>query len=98
MRILQVLYYSALGGIENYTRDLFRVLETRGHENVLVVDGATLPGLREQARQVFSVPGLSDPGRLSAKVVCSLERVFRDCAPDVVFVHTPLSRKVAEAT
>ena len=45
MRILQLLHYAPLGGIENYTRNLFLALEARGHQNVLVYDGSALPGL-----------------------------------------------------
>jgi glycosyltransferase involved in cell wall biosynthesis len=96
MRILHILYYGALGGIENYTRDLFSGLEARGHENVLVYDGERLPLLGRE-RRLHRIPGLSRPGRSGgSRLVRAITQVLEQDACEVAFVHTTLHPALAE--
>jgi len=62
MRILQLVHYAPLGGIESHTRNVFVALEARGHQNVLVYGGSALPGLEREGRMVYCLPGLLDRG------------------------------------
>ncbi len=89
MRILHLLHYAPLGGIENYTRNLFLALEDRGHQNVLVYDGSTLPGLECDGRRVHRLPGLldRDPSR-GRQLAKRAEEIVRETQCDLAYVHT----------
>ncbi len=89
MRVLHLLYYTPLGGIENYTRNLFGALEARGHQNVLVYDGSTLPGLEREGRRVYRLPGLldRDPSR-GRQLAKRAEEFMEETDCDLAYVHT----------
>jgi glycosyltransferase involved in cell wall biosynthesis len=94
VRILEIVQYSAIGGIENYTRDLFMELERRGHQVVLVATGNRLPGLNRPGRALHFLPDLADPAGGDA-VVTALDALIREGRPDVAHVHFTLSEAAA---
>jgi len=89
VRILHLLYYTPLGGIENYTRNLFLGLEARGHQNVLVYDGSALPGLECDGRRVYRLPGLldRDPSR-GRQLAKRAEEIMKETGCDLAYVHS----------
>lgn len=97
MRILHVLLYAAMGGVENYTRDLFRTLEARGHSNVLVFDGAELPDLVSGGRAVYRLPGVADQSTATARrldpVVTAL---LEETRPNVIYFHTTVNDSIGK--
>ncbi len=98
MRILHILLYSSIGGIETYTRDLFAALEGLDHENVLVFDGSPITGLEGAGRRVYQLPGLATQDRsLGAQAVTQLSGIMGQASPDVAYVHTILNSLVADA-
>ncbi len=94
MRILEIVFYSAIGGIENYTRDLFAELERRGHEVVLVAAGIRLPGLNRPGRRLQFLPDLADHADGHAGVA-ALDALIREARPDVAHVHFTLGEGAA---
>jgi glycosyltransferase involved in cell wall biosynthesis len=94
VRILEIVFYSDIGGIENYTRDLFTELERRGHEVVVVAAGNRLPGLNQPGRQLRFLPDLADPADGRAGVA-ALDALIREARPDVAHVHFTLSEGAA---
>jgi glycosyltransferase involved in cell wall biosynthesis len=96
VRILEIVFYTAIGGIENYTRDLFTELEHRGHEVVLIAAGERLPGLASPGRRLHFLPELSDGVRCQDGVVHALDAVIREARPDVAHVHFSLGEAVAK--
>lgn len=84
-----------MGGIENYTRDLFAALESRGHTNIVVYSGAELPGLRAEGRITHRLDALTDFDSLRARD--NLLELIGAAAPDIAFVHTPINLAAAAA-
>lgn len=95
MRILEIVFYSDIGGIENYTRDLFTELERRGHEVVLVAAGERLPGLARAGRPFHFLPELNDARRRDG-AVGAIDAAIQESRPDVAHVHFTLSEAVAK--
>lgn len=97
MKILHVLLYSQVGGVENYTRDLFPALERAGHRNVLLVSGEPLPGLLSPDRALYRLPflvGLSSAA--TRRIVGRISRIIEIERPDVAYLHAAIDRVVAE--
>lgn len=97
MRILHVLLYSSIGGIENSTRDLFSLLEARGHENVLIYDGSLLSGLEQAGRSVHRLPelasqDLSQGHRLAGRA----SQIIDETGCDLAYLHTTMNVVLAE--
>jgi glycosyltransferase involved in cell wall biosynthesis len=92
VKVLHVLWYTELGGIENYTRNLFVELEKQGHSHVLVVAGNVLEGLHSAGRNVYPLPSIVDlslavSGDLTRKLTEILDRE----KPDVAYLHTAMN-------
>jgi glycosyltransferase involved in cell wall biosynthesis len=91
VRILEVAYYGGIGGIENYTRDLFDELESRGHQVTLVAGGERLPGLEKSGRQFYYLPNLiGDGDDAELRTIIERER------PDVAHLHFSLTEPLAD--
>jgi glycosyltransferase involved in cell wall biosynthesis len=98
MRILHVLYFSDMGGIESYAGGIFQALQTRGHENVVLYDGAEPPGIPERPGNLHREPGLIAHGRdHGGRLVRSVLRWLDREACDLAFLHTTMNRELAEA-
>jgi glycosyltransferase involved in cell wall biosynthesis len=95
MRILQLNVYGELGGIENFTRDTFLELESRGHRNILLYGGVRLKGLDRPGRGVYFWPRTDDFGEQSDDLAEEARRVIREERPDVALVHTPINLQLA---
>jgi len=101
MRILQVVHYSDMGGIENYTRDLFAELEHRGHQVVVVATGHAVPGLARPGRSLHFLPELRGPSHVDHRLTTELDEVVRTEAPDVAHIHfcvNPLVARLMQRT
>jgi glycosyltransferase involved in cell wall biosynthesis len=97
MRVLHLLHYTPLGGIENYTRNLFVALEARGHENVLVYDGSALPGLERDGRRVYRLPGLLDEDQSRGRQLARrAEEIMEETACDMAYVHSTANPILSE--
>lgn len=93
LKVLHVVWYSDLGGIENYTRNLFTELETRGHSNALVVAGVLLDGLQTEGRGVYLLPAIVDQSpAASAGLIHDLGEILDREEPDVAYLHTAMNR------
>ena len=97
MRILQLVHYAPLGGVENYTRNLFVALEARGHQNILVYDGSALPGLEREGRRVYHLPGLldRDPSR-GRQLAKRAEEIMKETRCDLAYVHSTANPILSE--
>jgi len=98
MRILEVVFFTSLGGIENYTRDLFTELEDRGHQLVVVTAGEQLPGLAKPGRALHFLPELASLDHGGDHVAARLNDVICRERPDVAHVHHPSGRVAALIT
>ena len=97
MRVLHLLHYSPLGGVESYTRNLFVALEARGHENVVVYDGSTLPGLECEDRRLHRLPDLASDGLLQGqRAAARVSQIIDQTDCDLAFLHTTMNVVVAE--
>jgi glycosyltransferase involved in cell wall biosynthesis len=88
VKILQLVHYAPLGGVESHTRNIFVALEARGHQNVLVYDGSALPGLEREGRRVYHLPGLldRDPSR-GRQLAKRAEEIMKETRCDLAYVH-----------
>jgi len=85
-----------MGGVENYTRNLFAELEKHGHRNVVFSSGTKLPQLEAANRTVVATPDLVDTrdGALTDRTQ-NLERLLDRHSADVVFIHTGIHHLLA---
>jgi glycosyltransferase involved in cell wall biosynthesis len=96
MNVLHIVGYAPMGGIENYTRNLFAELEKQGHKNVVFTSGERLSGLEVAGRTVVQTPELTDAsGRQMKQRLARLERLLDEHGSDVVFIHTGLHSSIA---
>ncbi len=96
MKIVHVVWYSRFGGVESYTRDLFRELERRGHRNVVLVAGQILDGLVVPGRGVYGLPEIIELGRGATKPALSkLAPILEAESPDVAYLHTAMNEHAA---
>jgi glycosyltransferase involved in cell wall biosynthesis len=93
MKVLHVLRYTELGGIENYTRNLFVELEKQGHTNVLVVAGKLLDRLHSAERSVYPLPSIVDfSPAASDELVRNLAEIIERENPDIAYLHTAMNK------
>jgi glycosyltransferase involved in cell wall biosynthesis len=92
VKILHVLLYTELGGIENYTRNLFVELEKQGHGNVLVVGGNLIDRLQSENRSVHPLPSIVDfSPAANVELIRNLSEILAREKPDVAFLHTAMN-------
>jgi glycosyltransferase involved in cell wall biosynthesis len=97
MKVLHIVSYAPVGGVENYTRNLFAELEAQGHENVVFSAGTKLPELEAPGRTVVATPDIvnSSDGGIPTRVQ-DLEQLLDRHPADVVFVHTGIHHRLAD--
>jgi glycosyltransferase involved in cell wall biosynthesis len=94
VRVLQIIWFSAIGGVESYAQRLFPELERRGHENIVMCAG-TEPE-RDPQRKTYLIQAISHTGTTSSSIaLAALEGVLNEQNPDLAFVHTVLDSRVA---
>lgn len=92
MKILHVVWFTKLGGVENYTRNLFGELERHEHENVIILAGVLLDQVRTAKRAVYEVPAIVDSSpAVSDELIRALDGILARERPDVACVHTVMN-------
>ena len=98
MRILHILYFSDMGGIESYATDLFRGLAARGHESVLLYDGAEPPGPGAGVRARCRLTGMIEHGRgHGEKLARTALRSIDQWRCDLAFLHLTMNGTLSES-
>lgn len=98
MRILHVFYFGDMGGIESYATDVFRVLAARGHDSVLLYDGAEPPGPAADLLARRRLPGLIRHGREHGReLAVAVQRWIDEARCDLAFLHATMNGTLAES-
>lgn len=92
MKVLHVLLYTELGGIENSTRNLFVEIDRQGHANVIVLAGVLLDRVRTAQRNVYLLPAIVDLSpAANDQLTHKLNEILERETPDIACIHTAVN-------